>query len=91
MINQHSECSLANLNYYNPISGKRVCLGETLARDQLFLFFASVFQQFRFEVDPAEPPNAAMEPNLGLVSKPKPFKALLKLRSPMANMERKPE
>jgi len=36
--------------------GKRVCLGETLARDELFLFTASLFQRFKVKPDPNSPP-----------------------------------
>src|SRR5690348_3513510 len=33
-------------------TGKRVCLGETLARDELFLFTSALFQAFEVSVDP---------------------------------------
>lgn len=36
-------------------TGKRVCLGESLARDELFLFVASLFQRFRVATDPNGP------------------------------------
>ncbi|XP_021956777.1 cytochrome P450 2J3 [Folsomia candida] len=37
-------------------TGKRVCLGESLAKDELFLFTACLFQRFRVTPDPNGPP-----------------------------------
>ncbi|PAA89612.1 hypothetical protein BOX15_Mlig026100g2 [Macrostomum lignano] len=35
-------------------SGKRACLGESLARMELFVFFTRLMQRYRFGLDPAE-------------------------------------
>ena len=59
--------------------GKRQCLGETLARTELFLFFTALVQSFTFLPEKAgEMP--AEEWQLGLTSLPTPFKLRLKTR-----------
>jgi cytochrome P450 family 2 subfamily J len=53
-------------------TGKRQCPGETLAKAELFLFFAGLLQKFRFSsVDPKNPPPVDME--AGLTSSLLPF------------------
>jgi cytochrome P450 len=37
-------------------TGKRVCPGEGLARDELFLFLTGVLQQLTFRRDESKPP-----------------------------------
>ena len=59
--------------------GRRVCIGETLARDELFLMISAIFQIFSVKVDPNEPPPS-LEPVPGPVSSPKPHKLVFNLR-----------
>ncbi|CAL8111339.1 unnamed protein product [Orchesella dallaii] len=57
--------------------GKRVCLGETLAKDTLFLFITSIFQKFELYPDP-ENPKPNFDPTPGIISLPNPFKVVVK-------------
>lgn len=55
-------------------------LGETLARDTLFMFFAGLLQAFSFEIDP-EFSNKDLKGSPSFVSSPKPFKVIIKERN----------
>lgn len=48
------EKTLVKHDAYMPFStGRRVCLGMTLAQDELFLFTSSLFQRFKVGPDPS--------------------------------------
>lgn len=58
-------------------SGKRICLGETLARNSLFLFFTTLMQNFTFDAVPGrDKPNLDDSYN-GTVSIPMPFEVII--------------
>lgn len=59
-------------------AGKRVCLGEQLARMELFLFFTSLLQRFEFSPPAGEQPS--LEFKMGGTRTPKPYRLCAKPR-----------
>ncbi|XP_023650394.2 cytochrome P450 2B4-like [Paramormyrops kingsleyae] len=66
--------------FFVPFSlGPRLCLGEQLARMELFIFFTSLLQRLRF----THPPGVTSSHNdgiFGLIRSPKPFKLVCQKR-----------
>jgi cytochrome P450 len=60
--------------------GKHRCMGETLAKSNVFLFTASLLQKFNFSIPPGSPPPST-EVVDGVTPSPKPFHALVTLRT----------
>ncbi|XP_061307088.1 cytochrome P450 2J2-like [Pezoporus flaviventris] len=59
--------------HFIPFSiGKRSCLGEVLARSELFLFFTSLLQKFTFQAPPDT--TLSLEFQLGIAVAPQPYK-----------------
>ncbi|KAJ9580644.1 hypothetical protein L9F63_024179 [Diploptera punctata] len=65
---------------YTPFGyGKHRCMGETLAKSNVFLFTASLLQNFNFSIPPGTSPPSTDAID-GVTPSPKPFKALVTLR-----------
>jgi methyl farnesoate epoxidase/farnesoate epoxidase len=60
-------------------SGKRYCIGESLARNILFLFFATFLQEFSVSI-PEGDPGPSSKPQCGFTTAPYPFRMKLKQR-----------
>ncbi|XP_041913253.1 cytochrome P450 2J2-like [Alosa sapidissima] len=74
-----SEGKFRRRDAFMPFSaGKQVCLGEQLARMELFLFFVSLFQKFRFSMQ--EGVKLSLEGDVGITRSPFPFKILAHTR-----------
>ncbi|XP_055850309.1 probable cytochrome P450 304a1 [Episyrphus balteatus] len=54
-------------------AGKRLCAGETFARNMLFLLFASLCQNFNIKLSPGESPPDMSKNNNGLIITPPDF------------------
>ena len=54
------------------VTGRRTCLGESLAKMELFLFFSAMMQRFSFSNPPGRPlPD--LTGKLSMTNLPKPF------------------
>uniref|UniRef100_UPI00398F8DA4 cytochrome P450 2D15-like n=1 Tax=Pristiophorus japonicus TaxID=55135 RepID=UPI00398F8DA4 len=61
-------------------AGRRVCLGEQLAKTELFLFFTSMLQHFTFLLPENEPRPSYTEAKYGITRSPLPYRLCVKVR-----------
>ncbi|XP_043672018.1 probable cytochrome P450 303a1 [Vespula pensylvanica] len=63
---------------YFPFSiGRHRCMGETLARSNLFIVITTLLQKFTFSVVPGEQKPSTLDFHDGVTAAPKPFKVLV--------------
>ncbi|TMS33549.1 hypothetical protein L596_001278 [Steinernema carpocapsae] len=75
------EGNLQKSEHFLPFSiGKRQCLGESLAKSELFLIFANIMRNFEFHVDGDLPPPSTKRV-LGLTVSPNKYKCRILRRS----------
>uniref|UniRef100_A0A8C5M1W2 Cytochrome P450 n=1 Tax=Leptobrachium leishanense TaxID=445787 RepID=A0A8C5M1W2_9ANUR len=68
-----SEGKFVKIDAFLPFSaGRRSCLGENLAKMELFLFFTILMQKFTFKPPPGE--EVDLTPNSGVTTSPLPHK-----------------
>jgi len=76
-LNENGE--LDRKEYLIPFSmGKRQCLGENLARMELYLYFTTMLQKFTFKSPNGKKPS--IEPRIGITVGPKYFSAIAEAR-----------
>ncbi|KAK3707191.1 hypothetical protein QZH41_007168 [Actinostola sp. cb2023] len=68
-----------NMSYLPFGAGRRVCVGEALAKQELFVVLSRLMHQFKFELPPGRPLPELIG-DLGLVHVPKPHKVCIKER-----------
>ncbi|VDK87849.1 unnamed protein product [Litomosoides sigmodontis] len=72
--------TLKKYDAFFPFSlGKRQCLGESLAKAELFLIYANLMRHYRFLTVPNEP-NPSTKRLFGLTTSPAPYKCLVERR-----------
>ncbi|XP_072013984.1 cytochrome P450 2J4-like [Amphiura filiformis] len=75
-----SNGDLCHKNEYAPFSiGRRACLGENLAKMELFVYFTHLLHQFSFK-KPDESPPITFESTLGATNAPLPFELIVTKR-----------
>ena len=65
-------CTLFFLSFFY-LTGRRICLGEGLARMELFIFFTTIMQRFRFTPPPGvSEDDLDLTPRVGFTLNPSP-------------------
>ncbi|XP_077271483.1 cytochrome P450 18a1 [Temnothorax americanus] len=73
-------------NYFIPFGvGKRMCMGEVLARMELFLFFSCMMHNFNLTL-PKSAPLPSLRGNVGITISPEPFEVCFLKRPLQTNV-----
>ena len=56
-----------------PLSGRRACLGENLARMEIFIFLVGLLQKFEFQTDDVSKLPSVEDTKLGITLIPAPY------------------
>lgn len=68
--------------YFMPFGvGRRMCLGDVLARKEMFLFFACMLHQFDVQMEAGDAPPS-LEGTVGATISPKAFRVKFIARAP---------
>lgn len=67
-------------HFFNKFTGKRICLGETMARDSLFYFLCGLLQSFTFDLDPSSASVDIDTPKPNFIKSPHNFKIIMSSR-----------
>ena len=66
----------------NVLSGRRSCLGESLAKMEMFLFFSAIVQNFKISAPLGEDLSLeTVDGVFGMTHTPKPFRVLVTQRN----------
>ena len=60
--------------------GKRICMGESLARNELFIFSTLILQNFKIDLPTCHEKPDPLKDDLGITRAPKPFYVNISLR-----------
>lgn len=79
--NSGGQYEIVNTEHLIPFGvGRRLCLGESLARQELWIFFVGLMQRFELKSDPSKPlPSSfASASPYGIIRAPLPYQVIFK-------------
>lgn len=78
-LNEEGKLSMKPESWLPFSAGRRVCLGESVAKPELHLMFASIMQRFKISLPEGTSPEILIGGG-GAVTQPAPFKIIVKER-----------